>query len=293
MAEERKSDEMTREEKQKAIESFCNKHRCFDCPLNTYCDEVDAPFAMLTDLAINKLYEDYILKPQCEINLKKAEEQLGMEIHLDKDQKAKADAGKAPITLVPMEIVWAIAWIRKYGNEKYGDPDNWKTVESERYRDALMRHLLYYISDPKSVDEESGYPHLWHAACNMAFLMHMDYGDRVYSGDTFESLRWKEIGKGLGQGFKEALNVNSPSTEMRNKGDYLADMLRTQIEKEDDSFQKYLESMTGRPLGYYDDLIDYLSQFDESDAVKVDYVRQKIEEALGKEIDWYEKRRRH
>ena len=96
------------------------------------------------------------------------------------DQEAKADAGKAEIRLVPMEIVWAIAWIRMYGNRKYGDPENWKTVEPERYRDALMRHLLAYISDPKSVDEESGYPHLWHAACNMAFLMHFDYGDMCH-----------------------------------------------------------------------------------------------------------------
>lgn len=95
-------------------------------------------------------------------------------------QTAKADAGKAEIRLVPMEIVWAIAWIRMYGNRKYGDPENWKLVEPERYRDALMRHLLAYISDPKSVDEESGYPHLWHAACNMAFLMHMDYGDMCH-----------------------------------------------------------------------------------------------------------------
>ena len=100
------------------------------------------------------------------------------------NQEAKADAGKAQISLVPMEIVWAIAWIRMYGNRKYGDPDNWKTVKPQRYRDALMRHLLHYISDPESVDEESGYPHLWHAACNMAFLMHFDYGAEVLHDKT-------------------------------------------------------------------------------------------------------------
>lgn len=37
--------------------------------------------------------------------------------------------------------------------------------------------------------------------------------------------------------------------------------------------------------GEFDDLIDYLSQFDESECVKVKYVRQKIEKAVGeKEI---------
>ena len=95
------------------------------------------------------------------------------ELKID-DQTAKADAGKPQITLVPRKIIWDIAKIRMYGNQKYGDPDNWKQVSQERYRDALMRHLLLYLDDPKSVDEESGFPHLWHAACNMAFLCEME-----------------------------------------------------------------------------------------------------------------------
>lgn len=134
-----------------------------------------------------RLFKDYI-SPHCNIKIENTNYPMEegypafkeeIEAALSKTQEAKADAGKAEIRLVPMEIVWAIAWIRMYGNRKYGDPENWKTVEPERYRDALMRHLLAYISDPKSVDEESGYPHLWHAACNMAFLMHFDYGEEV------------------------------------------------------------------------------------------------------------------
>lgn len=90
------------------------------------------------------------------------------------DQTAKADAGKPEITLVPRKIIWDIARIRMYGNEKYGDPDNWKDVSQKRYRDALMRHILLYLDDPHGVDEESGLPHLWHAACNIAFLCEME-----------------------------------------------------------------------------------------------------------------------
>lgn len=90
------------------------------------------------------------------------------------DQSAKADAGKLPLSLVPREIIRDIAAIRQYGNEKYGDPDNWRTVEPWRYRDALFRHLLAYLDDPKGVDEESGLPHLWHLACNVAFLCEME-----------------------------------------------------------------------------------------------------------------------
>ena len=90
------------------------------------------------------------------------------------DQTAKADAGKAQLSLVPTRIIFDIARIREYGNRKYGDPDNWKTVEPQRYRDAAFRHLLDYIADPKGTDSESGLPHLWHLACNIAFLCEME-----------------------------------------------------------------------------------------------------------------------
>lgn len=93
-----------------------------------------------------------------------------------RDQTAKADHGKPRLSLVPPEIIRNIAAVREYGNSKYpeGGKDNWKRVEPERYRDALYRHWLAYLDDPVSVDEESGLPHLWHAACNMAFLCELE-----------------------------------------------------------------------------------------------------------------------
>ena len=90
------------------------------------------------------------------------------------NQKAKADSGKLQIHLVPTQIIRDIAEVRMYGNEKYGDPDNWKTVEKWRYVDALLRHLLLYLDDPAGVDEESGIKHYKHAACNMAFICAME-----------------------------------------------------------------------------------------------------------------------
>lgn len=89
------------------------------------------------------------------------------------DQTAKADAGKLRPSLVPSQIIWDIAQVRAYGNEKYGDPDNWKTVEFQRYVDALYRHFLEFLDDPHSVDNESGIEHYKHMACNMAFICHM------------------------------------------------------------------------------------------------------------------------
>ena len=90
------------------------------------------------------------------------------------DNSAKADAGKPRLSLVPRDIIWDVAKIREYGNRKYGDPENWRKVEPQRYRDAAYRHFMRYLDDPTGVDEESGLPHLWHLACNIAFLCELE-----------------------------------------------------------------------------------------------------------------------
>lgn len=83
---------------------------------------------------------------------------------------AKADAGKPRPSLVPVSLIRAVTEVREYGARKYGDPDNWKTVEIQRYVDAAYRHWLAYL-DGEAYDPESGLPHLWHLACNIAFLI--------------------------------------------------------------------------------------------------------------------------
>lgn len=93
------------------------------------------------------------------------------------DQKIKADFGKPRLSLVPLEILPAIAQVREYGNAKYGDSESWRRVEPERYIDALLRHVFAFASDPTGVDEESGFPHLWHVATNVAFLCEMYKGE--------------------------------------------------------------------------------------------------------------------
>ena len=98
----------------------------------------------------------------------------------ENNQQAKADAGKPRLTLVPRKVIWAIARVREYGCKKYpeGGVDNWKQVEKERYRDAMMRHMLQYLDDPDGVDEESGIKHLHHLACNVAFLCEMEQASK-------------------------------------------------------------------------------------------------------------------
>jgi hypothetical protein len=95
-----------------------------------------------------------------------------VKIHLtdDKPQTYKADGGKAELRLAPSQIMHYIAIAKKYGNEKYGAPDSWMTVDPDRWIDAMLRHALAFAENPYSVDEESGLPHLFHLDCNCAFL---------------------------------------------------------------------------------------------------------------------------
>lgn len=91
------------------------------------------------------------------------------------NQKAKADAGKPRLTLVPMRIIWDIAAVREWATRnKYPDPSSWKQVEPKRYHEALIRHVLRYIDEPDGVDKESGLPHLYHVATNVAFLAELE-----------------------------------------------------------------------------------------------------------------------
>ena len=89
---------------------------------------------------------------------------------------AKHDEGKLDLTLVPRQIIWDIAEVRRYGNQKYHSPDNWKEVEIKRYRAAAFRHFLAYLEDPDGVDPESGIKHYKHLCCNLAFICEMEAG---------------------------------------------------------------------------------------------------------------------
>lgn len=100
------------------------------------------------------------------------------------DQTIKADDGKLRLTLVPREIIRAIARARMYGLKKYGDAESWRSVSVERYRDALFRHLLAYLDDPYGADEESGLSHLDHLGFNVAVLCELESQKRREGGSN-------------------------------------------------------------------------------------------------------------
>ena len=86
------------------------------------------------------------------------------------NQEMKKDLGKPRLALVPPSLIEAVGQILTFGAAKY-EPNGWKRVDPDRYKDAMVRHLCAYLEDEFSVDEESGLPHLWHMTCNAAFLI--------------------------------------------------------------------------------------------------------------------------
>lgn len=76
--------------------------------------------------------------------------------------------------------------------KKYGDPDNWKTVDVRRYIDALLRHTLEFVRKLDSVDSESGIAHYKHMACNMAFICEMMGGGVPQQCKTVEEILARE-----------------------------------------------------------------------------------------------------
>lgn len=104
----------------------------------------------------------------------------------------KHDNGKLRMDLIPPEAEHALAAVLTHGAKKYAD-HNWeKGIAYSRVYGAIRRHLLAWVEahqgDDDYWDSESGLPHLWHAFCELAFLI------------TYEargmSEKWDDIPKG-------------------------------------------------------------------------------------------------
>lgn len=82
----------------------------------------------------------------------------------------KDDTGKAPWGLVPWDGVSAITTVLKFGAAKYA-PRNWeKGMDWNRPFDAAIRHLTAWWQG-ETLDPETGFSHLWHAGCNILFII--------------------------------------------------------------------------------------------------------------------------
>lgn len=159
------------EGKERLASGFCAGIPCKACPIRGHLGKMSCREYVLNNpntaarLMGYEVIEGDAPTPECD----------SQDVAFDwADQSAKTDAGKIRPTLVPPALIEAVAAVREYGCSKYHAPDNWRRVEPQRYRDALYRHWLAYLKNPEACDPESGLPHLWHLACNAAFLIEME-----------------------------------------------------------------------------------------------------------------------
>lgn len=85
----------------------------------------------------------------------------------------KYDQDKLMFDLLEPEFEEGIVAVLTYGARKYA-PDNWQKIERKRYIAAFGRHMNAWKKGERN-DRETGYSHLYHAACCLMFL---DWFDR-------------------------------------------------------------------------------------------------------------------
>ena len=80
------------------------------------------------------------------------------------------NSGKAEMHQIPSSLNFAVAKTLAYGAQKY-EKGNWrKGMNWTIVYDCVQRHMLKWL-DGEEIDEESGLPHLYHVATNVAFLI--------------------------------------------------------------------------------------------------------------------------
>lgn len=129
-----------------------------------------------TTKELDRFWRDNILA-----NNKKESENIFAQAKYDLTDNStgkKYDAGKPMVgTLARVfpHALMAIGQCIEFGTHKYPDPNNWKKVDGakNRYLDSLMRHLLKHYMGITN-DEETGLPHLSHAAWNALAILELE-----------------------------------------------------------------------------------------------------------------------
>lgn len=92
----------------------------------------------------------------------------------------KYDQGKLRYDLIPPEVMDSLARVLKFGAEKYADRNWEKGMDWMRIYRAAQGHLLDWQRG--EVDPDTGFSHLDHAVCNLAFLV--TYESRKIGNDN-------------------------------------------------------------------------------------------------------------
>lgn len=149
----------------------------------------------------------------------------------------KESDGKPPMDLIPPIVLTALAEILAFGAQKY-EPYNWaKGLPWSKVYAAMQRHLNSWWSGER-YDKETNKSHLWHALCDLAFLItyeHYGMGTEdkpVWPPTTFQPPTPKqnenyETGGWPHKRYKEETKSKNPDTFTA-----LADAVRREQQRE-------------------------------------------------------------
>lgn len=121
----------------------------------------------------------------------------------------KHDDGKLRYDLIPHEVEEELAKVLTFGARKYDD-NNWQGVGFDRYLAALRRHLA---ADRRGelLDEESGFLHLSHALCCLAFMVWKRRRESAEASARLGSLWvWEEEGPSIERELDEVVEKRRP-----------------------------------------------------------------------------------
>lgn len=100
---------------------------------------------------------------------------------LDTRAKRAIKNDKYKPSLTYTSLLQEISKVRKFGIQKYGDPEDWRNIKNytnKDWLDAALRHLNDCKNDVYNRDEESGEMHLSHAVISIMFLIEKKYTEQ-------------------------------------------------------------------------------------------------------------------
>lgn len=92
---------------------------------------------------------------------------------------AKDTKGKPKLSYIPWKAMKAIAEVRQFGVDKYGDDTCWKQVDKRDFLDAALRHIYKHL-DGTEIDPESGLEHIAHAATSLILALGLAKEDPAF-----------------------------------------------------------------------------------------------------------------
>lgn len=102
-------------------------------------------------------------------------EKLNEKLETQRDQGIRYNSGKVRLDLIPCALIDGVGRVLTFGAQKY-EADNWRKFSSQQVRECIgsaMRHIEAYRKG-HWLDEESGLPHLAHAAANLGFILELN-----------------------------------------------------------------------------------------------------------------------